>query len=506
MRRTAVPLTFATVLVATALVPAVSQAGAAATRSASGSQESAAGIQWEKCSEDVSPQVPIPAGMQCGTLKVPLDYRDPNGRTIDIAVSRLASKKPEKRRGVLLTNPGGPAPGQGYPAFLVATGLPQSVLDSYDVIGFDPRGIGKSTPVTCDLTPAQQASGNIPPYARTAADATKRAAEVQQIAKQCAASKTAWMLPHVSTANTARDMDRIRAALGESKISYAGASWGTHLGAVYATLFPQRGDRIVLDSNLGPGGWDYPSDRLWGRGVEDRFPDFAKFAAANHREYGLGRTPAQVRAKYFEIADQLDEKPVEAPDGRYDGAVFRLITFSQLYGPVQLPMLAAFWKALDANQPPPPPPGAVQDPDNLISGRYYMICNDSRWPTSVKSYQRNVAVDRIRYPVFGAAGANIQPCAFWPEPAQPPVQVSDRGPSNVLMVQNLRDPATPLAGARQLRQAFGDRATMVTADQGGHGVYPLGRNQCAKHAVTTYLTTGERPEHDYHCTADAEPR
>ncbi len=502
MRRTALTLTVAVASLATALVPGVSQVGAAASQT-----QPPDGIQWDKCPADISP-LPIPEGMQCGTLKVPLDYSVPNGRTIDIAVSRIASKKPEARRGVLLTNPGGPSAGQGYPAFLAAAGLPQSVLDSYDVIGFDPRGIGKSTPVTCDLTPSQQATGNIPPYAKNAADVAKRAAEMKKVAKQCATSKTSWMLPHVSTANTARDMDRIRTALGESKISYAGASWGTHLGAVYTTLFPERSDRIVLDSNLGPGGWDYPSERLWSRGVEDRFPDFAKFAAANHREYGLGRTPAQVTAKFHELAARLDKSPVQTPDGPFDAVTFRLLNFGLLYGSVQLPMLANIWKALDANQAPPPLPGggSVEDPEKLLSGRYYMICNDSRWPTSVQTYQRNVAADRVRYPLFGAAGANIQPCAFWPEPTEPPVRITDRGPSNVLLVQNLRDPATPLAGAEKMLGAFGNRATMVTADQGGHGVYPMGRNQCAKYAVTTFLTTGERPERSYHCPAEAEPR
>ncbi|MEV6285389.1 alpha/beta hydrolase [Kribbella sp. NPDC051770] len=494
MFRTAVPLTVALASITAALVPGVSQAEPLAT-----------GITWTDCPADISP-VPIPKGMQCGTLKVPLDYRAPDGRTIDIAASRLPSTKPEKRRGVLLTNPGGPAAGQNYPAFLVAAGLPQSVRDLYDVIGFDPRGIGKSTPVTCDLTPEQLGTGNIPPYAKNAADVAARAAEVKQVAQQCATSKTAWMLPHVNPANTARDMDSIRAALGESKISFAGASWGTHLGAVYTTLFPQRSDRIVLDSNLGPGGWDYPSDRLWSQGVEDRFPDFAKFAAANHREYGLGRTPAQVRAKYFELAKRLEKKPVQTPDGPFDAVAFRLLNFGLLYGPTQAPLLASIWKAVDANQPPPPIPGDPAGAENLISGRYYMVCNDGYWPKSVSTYQRAVAADRIKYPLFGAAGANITPCAYWPDPAEPAVKITDRGPSNVLLVQNLRDPATPLAGARQLRKALGDRAVMVTADQGGHGVYPGGKNRCANHAVTTFLTTGERPEHDYHCAAAAAPQ
>jgi pimeloyl-ACP methyl ester carboxylesterase len=464
-------------------------------------------IKWAECDKDVGDGLPLPAGMQCGSLKVPLDYKDPGGKKIDIAVSRLASKNPEKRRGVLLTNPGGPSPGLGYLALLVAAKMPQNVLDSYDLIGMDPRGMGRSTPVKCDLSAEQQAFGNIPPYAKNAADVAKRAAESEQVAKQCAASESGGMLPYVSAANTARDMDQIRIALGEAKISYLGASWGTYLGAVYTTMFPERSDRIVLDSNMGPGGWDYESERLWSQGVEDRFPDFAKYVAANYREYGLGRTAAQVKAKYFELAARLDKKPVQGPDQLWTGAVFRLISFAYSYGATQLPMLAEVWKSLDANQPPPPPAAAkATDTDNLISARYYMICNDSRWPTLLKTYQRNVAIDRVKHPMFGAAGANIGPCAYWPKPAEAPVKISDNGPSNVLMLQNDRDPATPLAGAKQLRKAFGDRARMVTVDQGGHGVYLLNKNQCANTAGTTFLMTGKLPARDYHCSADATPR
>jgi pimeloyl-ACP methyl ester carboxylesterase len=123
--------------------------------------------------------------MQCGTLKVPLDYQKPEGRTIDVAVSRLPSKNPEKRRGILLTNPCGPSPGLGYLAFLVTVKMPQAVLDSYDLIGLDARGMGRSTPVKRDLTEEQQIFGNIPPYGRNAGDVAKRAELSQQIAEQC---------------------------------------------------------------------------------------------------------------------------------------------------------------------------------------------------------------------------------------------------------------------------------------------------------------------------------
>ncbi|TDD63209.1 alpha/beta hydrolase [Kribbella antibiotica] len=498
MRKT-LSLAVAAATMATALIPSTSQA------------ETKDDLNWDACPADASPGIPFPAGMQCTTLKVPLDYRNPAGPKIDVAVSRLPSKDPAKRRGILMTNPGGPAAGLGYPATLVLAKLPQSVLDQYDVIGFDPRGIGHSTPVTCDLTAEQQLYGNIPPYAKNAADVVKRAGEVQQIAKQCAASKTGSLLPHMSVANVARDMDQIRSALGEAKTSYLGASWGTHLGAVYTTLFPERSDRFVLDSNLAPGGWDYPSDRLFSQGVEDRFPDFAAYAAANFREYGLGRTPAQVTAKFHELAARLDKNPIPADGVEFDGSMFRLLNFAYSYGATQMPGLAQLWKSLDAGEPPAPLEAsaakiAADGVDQVISGRYAIICNSSRWPTSVKTYQHAVAVDRIRFPLFGAAGANVQPCAYWPNPAEPPIQIGDHGPANVLMVQNLRDPATPLAGARKMRQALGDRATMVTADEGGHGVYVFGKNQCANYAATTFLTTGVRPAHDYTCTAAASPR
>ncbi|GCB45266.1 alpha/beta hydrolase [Streptomyces sp. NL15-2K] len=458
-------------------------------------------VRWDPCSDKAdSPGKAASPRLECSTLKVPLDYRDPDGRQIEIAISRLASKKPSQRRGVLLTNPGGPGiTGLGYPAVLAASKLPQEVLDSYDVIGFDPRGAGRSTPVTCDLTPAQQKRGNVPPYAHTAADVTREAQNARAIAEQCATSRTAWMLPHTTTANTARDMDRIRTALGEPKLSYLGGSYGSYLGAVYTTLFPGRSDRIVLDSNLGPGGYDVTAMRSLARGMEDRFPDFAAFAAARPK-YGLGTTPKQVTAKFFELAKRLEAKPVRG----IDGTLFRGSTFDRLYSDADMPLVAEMWQALDKDRPlPPNTPPVLENMENFMAARFYVICGDSRWPETVREYQRNVVADRQRYPMLGGSAAGIGPCAFWPdERVEPPVRIGDRGPSSVLMVQNERDPGTPLAGARELRRAFGKRATMVTADQGGHGVYPFGPNTCANDAVTAFLTTGQRPAQDLACVAE----
>ncbi|MFE3742703.1 alpha/beta hydrolase [Streptomyces sp. NPDC059134] len=480
MNRT-LSLALAALTVAATAIPGVSMAATPDT------------VRWGPCPEDIAAP-----RLQCSTLDVPLDYRDPDGRQIEIAISRLASENPSKRRGVLLTNPGGPGgTGLDFPAVLAGAKLPQEVLDSYDVIGFDPRGIGRSEPVTCDLTQEQQERGNFAPYAHTAADVVREVGHARTVAEQCATSRTAWMLPHTTTANTARDMDRIRAALGESKASYLGHSYGSYLGAVYATMFPGRGDRIVLDSNLGSGGYDATAMRRLARGLEDRFPDFAAFAAARP-EYGLGTTPEQVTAKFFELADRLEKKPVQG----IDGTAFRGATFQFLYSDATMPLLAEIWRSVDTDKPLPPLGPPATDPNGLMSGRFYVVCGDSRWPGTVGEYQRNVAIDRVRYPMLGGSTASMNPCAFWPsERVEPPVRIGDRGPSNVLLAQNERDPATPLAGAQELRRAFGKRATMVTADQGGHGVYPFGPNTCANDAVTTFLTTGERPSGDLACAA-----
>ncbi|QIB47980.1 alpha/beta hydrolase [Streptomyces aureoverticillatus] len=447
-------------------------------------------LEWGPCpKEAASPR------LACTTLDVPLDYRDPDGRQIEIAVSRMASKDPAERRGVLFTNPGGPGgAGLGYPAALARAGLPKDVVDSYDVIGFDPRGVGRSTPVTCDLTPEQQQRGSFPPYAHTAADVAREAENARAVARQCATSRTGWMLPHTTTANTARDMDRIRAALGEPRASYFGTSYGSYLGAVYAAMFPGRGDRILLDSNLGPGGYDIEAFRRLGRGMEDRFPDFAEFAAARPR-YGLGATPEQVTAKFHELARRLDAKPV----GGMDGTLFRGMTFDRLYIEGLMPTLAESWQALDKGKPVPPPSIS----ENLLASRLLVVCGDSRWPTKVGAYQRSAAIDRVKYPLVGGSTGSIGPCAFWPhERPEPPVRIDDQGPSNVLMVQNERDPGTPRVGAEELRQAFGRRARLVTADQGGHGVYPFGGNTCANDAATAFLTTGQRPAKDLACAAE----
>jgi pimeloyl-ACP methyl ester carboxylesterase len=446
-------------------------------------------MSWAPCSGFPEPTY----GLECTTLDVPRDYTRRHGETLELAVSRLPSTDPAKRRGVLLVNPGAQGASQlDFPLTLVSLGLPATVRQRYDIVMFDPRGIGRSTPVRCDLRPDQSATVVPPPYARNSADVERRAADARAIAEQCASSSTARLLPHITMANVARDLDEVRKALREKRISYLGYSNGTHLGAYYSELFPSRTDRFVLDSLTGPGGLDSTQARRWARGFEDRFPDFAAWTAGQNATYGLGSTSEAVRKKYFELAGRLDS----APYSGIDGAAFRAMTFGMLYSDSTFAPLAQTWQTIDRGGALPPPSG---DTEWDFSGQLHLACNQPGWPTNVATYQRNVARDRVRYPMFGAATANVWPCAYWPVAAEPRVPIDPDGPSNLLLVNNLRDPGTPYEGAVEMRRALGDNARMVSVNNGGHLAYLFNDNTCANQAVTTYLVDGKRPASDRIC-------
>ncbi|OQO93108.1 hydrolase [Saccharomonospora piscinae] len=468
--------------------------------------EAGAQLEWGECPDDV-PDTPAP--LQCATVPVPLDYSDPGGERIDIMISRLASQNPDKRRGVLLLNPGGPGgTGLDQPQLLTTQGIPASVLDSYDLIGMDTRGVGHSAPVSCGFTNDQPYFGNIPPYAVDDEAVAGQAKIAKAVAEQCAASDDAGRLAHLSTANMARDLDRIRAALGEDKASFLGYSYGSGLGAAYASMFPETSDRVVLDSNIGDTHLDHEGMRRYGSGMEETFPAFAKWVAARHDSYGLGRTPKEVRQTYFTLAEQLDEKPVDG----INGAIFRLATFASLYKESMYGLMAQTWQSLRDSPGAAPSgdlPGKNQSTggelspnDNAWSVFLAVTCNDVEWPEDVRTYQRAVAEDRERHPLYGAAAANVLPCAYWQlGPSEPPVEINDTGPANVLVVQNQRDPVTPLRGGELVNEKFGERSRLVSVDGSGHGVYVLDDNPCALNVTTNFLVDGTMPKKDVRCQA-----
>ncbi len=481
---------------AVALTAALGIGGAlAAAPSAGAAQRSgpASRSTWAACPADIAAASP---SIRCTTVPVPVDYRKPAGPTIDLTISRIASENPQKRRGVLLLNPGGPGvAGLDMPAQLVNRGIPASVLDTYDLIGMDTRGVGRSAPVDCKFTVEQSYPGNVPPWAKDAATVAADARAAESVAGQCAANDTDGLMAHISTANTARDLDRIRTALGEKKASFFGLSYGSALGAAYASMYPATTDRVIIDSNLGDTALTRAALRRFGLGAEHAFPGFTRWAAQRHSAYGLGRTPKEVRDTYFAIGERLDREPIPGLDGR----VFRQFTFLGLYNNTTYAVLAQLWQSLKASdeaaaQRLMTARGSLPLPSsNAFSAFLAVTCNDTEWAGDVAAYQRSVAEDRERYPVFGAASGNINACAFWPlGPSEPPVKFNDRGPANILIMQNRRDAATPLLGGQIYRKKFAQRSRLVTVDDNRHGVYVYGGNACALNVGTAWLVDGER--------------
>jgi len=489
-----------------------------------------AAISWGVCPPPHEGDTSRDPRQECGTLRVPLDYRAPQGRSIEIAVSRIRAADPAKRAGVLMLNGGGPGPSLDVPS-VAAPFLPAEVRERYDLVGFDPRGIAHSTPMSCgrdadELVRDEEllvlsfpaANGSI---ARNA-DYSRRTAE------KCA--KTSGdLLPYLSTVNIARDMDRIRGALGERSVSYYGLSWGTYLGSVYRAMFPRSVDRMVLDSSVDPGKRGYEDFRTFSGAVEDRWPDLARFGVEQRKLVGLGGTERQVRRNYLAVTAKLDRDPVTLPGTKalLTGNLVRMFTWQLSYSDAALtpteqapvPPMAQLWRAAvhfahgkgtaedraviegltNGFVAQGTLPGVPQD--NLYSVGYAVSCADEAWPRDLRMYARNTAKDRARHPLTAGAPANVTPCSYWPvQPVEPAATVTSTGARNVLILQNRRDPSTPLSTARAMRRALGGDASLVTVEAGGHGVliHPE-QNTCAMGTMKAYLTEGELPRGDRRC-------
>ncbi|WP_406340530.1 alpha/beta hydrolase [Streptomyces sp. NBC_00648] len=452
--------------------------------------------QWQRCGAD------SPAAFQCTTLKVPLDYSDPDGKKIDVAISRLKASSAKERRGVLLLNPGGPGgPGRSLPVD-PNVNISEEVRRRYDLIGFDPRGVGQSSPVSCGLSGDEQALER--PY--RAESFAKDVEWARTVADKCQA-KAGDTLRHLTTRNTARDMDVIRAVLGEKKISYLGFSYGTYLGAVYTQMFPRHTDRFVLDSAADPERYGRGMFQAMAERAEPAFTRWTQWTAERHTTYELGHTPAEVRKTFWDLITRADRTPID-----YDGTLLtgddiraQRATFSRV-------QKAATWvaelkKAAEGRQATPSgtpgqalnplPPSSAHDlvpSDNEAASAWAVLCADTRasWPRDPEQYRRDAIRDKARYPLSGDFASSIKPCAFWKPGSEPGTTVNNN--VRALILQNEWDPATPLAGGQAMHQAL--RGSRMVTVLGGEGHIVNGTNSRADASATLYLTTGRLPAKD----------
>ncbi len=433
----------------------------------------------------------------CTLLSVPLNYADPGGRHISIALDMVRATAPaSQQQGILLVNPGGPgASGLPWPSVL-AYGLSPSVARDYDIVGFDPRGAGSSVPaLSCDPS---FFSGPRPNY--VPADATAEQVLIDR-AKMYASDceqRFGWLLPYMTTEDVARDLDSIRTAFGVAKINLFGFSWATYVGQVYATLFPSHLRRMVLDSTVDPTGVWYTDNVDQDYPFQGRIDAFYAWVARYDSTYNLGSTAAQVQATYERARNQLLAHPaggIVGPDELDD--TFLLGGFLDTIWPGLAQALSSYLNS--------------GNPDYLI-GQYQSYgvqnenefavynaveCSDVSWPRSFAYWTSDTEMVYKTAPFYawGNAWFNAA-CAFWPVrgPAKP-LRINGAGLPGILMLQGTLDPATPYAGAQDAHKLLPSARMVVVPGGGNHGQsFEQPSDACVQGYVNAYLATGALPQ------------
>jgi pimeloyl-ACP methyl ester carboxylesterase len=456
-------------------------------------------INWGPCSEPALKE----AGARCGFLTVPLNYSEPNGAQIQLAVSRIKHTSSDYQ-GVIVTNPGGPGgEGLNLNTFLIPV-LQQEgftgAADDYDWIGFDPRGVGASIPaISCEPNYEGPDRPSYVPYSRELLNTW--VSRSQQYAHDCgsASALQSQLLQNMTTRDNALDLDSIRQALGQSQITYYGFSWGTDLGQVYATLFPSHVRRLILDSNVNPSHDGYEDFNLDQDAPFNRNEDiwFAWLAKYNN-VYHLGATESAVQAQFYATEHQLESHPADGqigPDEWTD-----IFLEPAYYQETWVSWAQAFSNWVNEHNAPAAEElvelyDVVDEPgdDNELAVYLSVLCTDSQWPTNLGEWEADTwAIDLVApLEAWGNTWFNA-PCIYWPAPSQPQVAVNGSGVSSALLIDETLDGATPFGGSLVTRQLFPN--SVLVAEPGGTShANSLSGNLCVDGTIASYLETGALP-------------
>ncbi|MFL9654840.1 alpha/beta hydrolase [Streptomyces sp. PB17] len=454
-------------------------------------------------------------GFQCATMKAPLDYAKPGEGDVRLAVARKKATGPGKRLGSLLVNPGGPGGSAiGYLQQYAGIGYPAKVRAQYDMVAVDPRGVARSEPVECLDGPEMDAYTQTDVTPDDAGERDELVDAYKEFAEGCGADAPK-LLRHVSTVEAARDMDVLRAVLGDEKLTYVGASYGTFLGATYAGLFPDRTGRLVLDGAMDPS---LPARRLnleQTEGFETAFQSFAK-DCVRQSDCPLGdkdTTPDQVGKNLKSFFDDLDAKPLPAGDA--DGR--KLTESLATTGVIAAMYDEGAWQQLRESLT-----SAIKEKDGagllILSDSYYEREADGGYSNLMFA---NAAVncldlpaafsspDEVRdalpefekaSPVFGEGLAwSSLNCAYWPvKPTGEPHRIEAAGATPIVVVGTTRDPATPYRWAEALSDQLSS-GRLLTYEGDGHTAYGRG-SACIDSAINTYLLSGTAPDDGKRCS------
>jgi pimeloyl-ACP methyl ester carboxylesterase len=464
-------------------------------------------VAWGPC-----PKAPLAGRAECGFVTAPLDYARPGGEKIKIAVSRVKHKVADaKAQGPMLVNPGGPG-GAGRSLALLGGSVPKHAGDAYDWIGFDPRGVGASRPA---LSCVPDYGGyNRPEYDPAKAPGVVAAwqARAERYAAACA-KKGGALLSHLTTADAAKDLDTIRKALGAKQINFYGFSYGTYLGQVYATLFPQNLRRAVFDGVVDHRG-------VWYQGNLDQDVAFQKaievyfdWIAKNDAVYHLGNSGDAVEKRYYAERDKLRAAPAGGKIGPSEWTDIFLQAGYYVSGWEKIASTFAKWvqkrdaAALVA---------LYDDTASIGDDNGYAIylavqCTDTPWP---QPFAR-VLADNTRvaatapFETWGNAWYNA-PCQTWKAPARQPVKISGAAAPPVLLISETLDAATPYSGALEARRVFG-KSALIEGVGGTTHAGSLSGVACTDNAIAAYLADGTLPARvagdrsDKRCPAVPQP-
>ena len=514
-----------------------------------------AALDFGACAPSDNPAVDL-TGFQCATATVPLDWQDPSGSTISLAVVKHPAGNAAQKIGTLMFNPGGPG-GTGtseFPQWI--DGFPQELRDRFDIVSWDPRGVGESTAVQCYDTPDAMAEATGPVSGYPADDAAKQAwfPQMAAIGQACGA-RNGDLLAHVSTADTARDLEALRISLGDEKLNYLGVSYGTFLGATYANLFPDAIRSMVLDGNLDPNNWTNGgqpattsiNQRIGtDRGIADSLDAFFSLcgqAATSACAFSAGSAEA-TKAKYDQMLTQLDAQPVTMPSGRtisgqdlatdMGNAMFIVqpnfgaqgwsgtakvlqSVYEAMSAPASSASSAASSSAGSSAAAPSASSGAAASGAASSSGApatetyagpeqaWSIMCGDaavppqSAWP----------AIGDATLAKYGPSSAGTvwgdAVCVDWPTRSAQPYL----GPWNadtgitVLLIGNTHDPSTPFSNTEGMATVL-PRTSVLTVEGYGHTML-LNPSSCGSAHEVAYFVDGTLPPAGTVCQQDAAP-
>ena len=500
-------------------------------------------LAWGSC-EKISPPA-FTGGFVCATLKVPLDYDHPKGRQISLAVVKHKASNPSEHVGTVLMNPGGPG-GTGTSQIPSWMGLfPKDLVDRFDIVSWDPRGIGMSDAVQCFSTATEEGNflGESAEFPVTPEQQRKYISVWAKWGQRCAWAAGS-LAAHVSTADTARDLEQLRRAVGEPKLRYIGISYGTFLGATYANLFPDRVGHMVLDGNVAPKNWTADGQRHPQQSISLRIGSDAGAGFSMRKFIELcgqvgprrckfaGPSPQATQKKWDDLMDRLLVGPItiyvsgQAVVMTYSkllGALGSLFNFVQPFtsqNPNVAPMkgwpqiaeiLQTLWEKIET--PPTLDPPATTANCPVLHEKYpgveqtlAVICGDSPNPRNTNYYIRE-SQDVVEK--SGPIGlANLwadEPCATWS------IREEDTyaGPWNrptanpILVVGNTFDPSTPYQNSLDMVEQLAD-ARLLTVEGFGHSEM-LNPSDCANAYIVEYLVSGALPLAGTVCQQNKQP-